>query len=270
MKAHAPTVALVSVAAVATASVLLTASPSPAGPASQPATQSAGAAAFDPFIAYDEALREFVDDDGWIDYAGLSERRGGLDGYVQWLAGVQTDGMSDDERLALLINAYNAFTLQLIVDHFDGGALESIMDLHDGKPWDREDWNLAGDMISLNQLEHEIIRKEFDEPRIHWAVVCAAFSCPPLRNEAYTGERLEAQLAEQEAYVLNLAHPRFAQVRDRQLLVTRLFEWYSGDFGAWEDYVMRRIDLAGETVLSSQIGFLDYDWRLNDVSNRPG
>ncbi|MEO1237122.1 MAG: DUF547 domain-containing protein, partial [Planctomycetota bacterium] len=167
-----------------------------------------------------------------------------------------------------LINAYNAFTLKLILNHHEGSTPpNSITDLHGGKPWDQAEWTLDGQKVSLNQIEHEMIRKEFpQEPRIHWAVVCAAFSCPPLRAEAYTPESLEEQLVDQERRVLLAGDPRFIRTDgDRVTQLTKLFEWYGGDFGSpWQPYVQQA---TGHAV--DHRGFIDYDWKLNSQPNRP-
>lgn len=218
---------------------------------------------------YDRMLAERVDDRGWVDYAGLSRDREALDFFVETIADwTRLDQVEPHARLAGLINAYNAFTLQLILDHYDAGKLESITDLHGGKPWDQKVWNLGGEMVSLNQIEHEMIRPVFDEPRIHWALVCAAYSCPPLRAEGYTAERLEEQLADQESRVLMANDPRFIRVDPHDntvTAVTSLFEWYGEDFGEdWKTYVR---DVTGFHVKMPR--FIEYDWTLNAQANRP-
>ncbi|MBB6431667.1 DUF547 domain-containing protein [Algisphaera agarilytica] len=219
------------------------------------------------FDGYDALLKAHVDDAGFVDYDALHAEPEALRRYVDSLADPEALPLLDqpEARLATLINAYNAFTLQLILDNYNGDeAPQSITDLHGGKPWDQEIWNLAGRTLSLNQLEHEIIRKQFDEPRIHWAVVCAAYSCPPLRAEAYTADRLEEQLAEQEAYVLNFNHPRYAVKQQSGLAVTKLFEWYGQDFGPdWKAYATERLGVP----LTDQIQFVSYDWKLNSKAN---
>ncbi len=215
-----------------------------------------------------------MDDDGWVEYDALADpseghtSRKALIQYLVYLKELDLAALEGSEKLATLINAYNAFTLEMIVQSYDGGKLQSVREIADGNPWDNMRWILGGKTISLNQIEHEMIRKEFpDEPRIHWALVCAAYSCPPLRNEAYTADRLDEQLAEQEEYVLNLDHPRYVQRRNGELSVTPLFDWYGKDFngGNWKAYVLKRID-ATENEFGA---FLDYDWRLNSQANRP-
>lgn len=230
------------------------------------AAEGGAAAAVD---GWDALLAKHVEPGGWVDYAGVATDADTLDAYLSYLAAIDAEafaGRPASHRLATLINAYNAFTLRLILDHWDGGELGSIMDIPPDKRWEHQRWRVAGRSVSLNQLEHAWIRVDFDEPRIHWALVCAAYSCPPLRREAYTGDRLDAQLADQEAYVLNLDHPRFAELDGGTLRVTRLFEWYGQDFGDWRDYLRERLPAARQ---ASSIGFLDYDWSLNDVRNRP-
>lgn len=224
------------------------------------------------FAGYDQLLRDHVGPLGFIDYDALAADPAALAAYVESLADpavlppVEAADMQD-ARLATLINAYNAFTLQLILDEYDAGQLKSITDLHGGKPWDQKLWNLAGNTISLNQLEHEMIRVEFpQEPRIHWAVVCAAYSCPPLRAEAYTAAQLEEQLADQERRVLLSDDPRFIEQDGQTLRVTKLFEWYGSDFGVWRDYLAQRLPSAKN---AADIQFVTYNWALNSRANRP-
>ena len=202
-----------------------------------------------------------------MDYATLAKDHTALDTYTDSLGDADLEAMDRDQRLATLLNAYNAFSLHLILENFNGGKLESIMDLHGGKPFDQEIFNLGGKTVSLNQIENELIRPNFDEPRIHWALVCAAYSCPPLRNEAYTADKLDEQLAEQEKYVLNLDHPRYVQRKNGELYVTPLFDWYGDDFngGNWRAYVLNRLD----NTENEFGGFLDYNWKLNSQANKP-
>ena len=133
---------------------------------------------------------------GTVDYAGLGAERAVLDRYLAALSGVTADEFSlfsADERLAFLINAYNAFTVQLVLDH---QPLDSIKDVGGWfrSPWKRRFFELLGEVRHLDDVEHGMIREWFDEPRIHFAVNCAARSCPPLQEEAFVASRLEAQL----------------------------------------------------------------------------
>ena len=220
--------------------------------------------------AWDDLVKEHVRDGGWVDYAGFAKDAGQLDAYLEKLGSLSAaefEALSSNAQLATLINAYNAFTVRLILDYRDGGEFESIMDIPEAKRWEHEQWKIAGRTVSLNQIEHEWIRVDYDEPRIHWALVCAAYSCPPLRPEAFTGDQLDKQLAEQENYILNLEHPRFVKRDGDRLLVTSLFQWYGQDWDDWKRYVFANLPLDRSKI--DEIDFLDYDWKLNDLRNRP-
>ncbi|MEM1213611.1 MAG: DUF547 domain-containing protein [Planctomycetota bacterium] len=255
-----------------TAAITLPTLPACADPEPPLAEQAAAQPVLHPALAgYDALLRAHVDPHGYVDYAALAQDTAALDAYIAYLeqetqTWPQAIKVNPDYKLATLINAYNAFTLRLILDHYDNGQLQSIMDIAAGKPWDLRRWNLLGQTITLNQLEHEIIRKQFNEPRIHWAVNCAALSCPPLRNNAYLADQLDQQLAEQEAYVFNFAHPRFAQRSPNGgAAVTKLLDWYASDWPDAQAHARTQLNLAA----NAPITFLDYDWKLNNAANRP-
>ena len=220
---------------------------------------------------FDALLRPLVDPDGYVDYATLAKDTGQLDRYISSLAEVSFDQLGRDDKLALLINAYNAFTLRLILDHM---PLESINDILDAERWNAVRWNLGGRTLSLNQIEHEEIRPKFMEPRIHFALVCAAIGCPKLRNEAYTGERLEQQLEDQTRYAHThdrwfRFHPDAGVVR-----LTMLYNplWYGGDFTQLPDvdtvldFAARYVPELKQALQSGdapKVEYLDYDWKLN-------
>ncbi|MDX1643875.1 MAG: DUF547 domain-containing protein, partial [Thermoanaerobaculia bacterium] len=206
-----------------------------------------GDAVFD-HSAFDRLLATHVDTAGLVDYAALAEDSSALDRYVASLAEAPFDDMGRDERLALLINAYNAFTLRLILDYY---PVDSIRSIPASERWEAERWELPTGTFSLNQIEHELIRPNFREPRIHFALVCAAIGCPILRQEAYTGAALEEQLEEQTRFT----HSRERWVRYERgaevIHLTRLYDWYGGDFeqvaGSVLAYVARyRDDLAAD------------------------
>lgn len=221
--------------------------------------------------AFDALLTRHVNDAGFVDYKGLASDAGELDRYIASLAKAPIDRMGRNQRLALLINAYNAFTLRLILDHY---PVKSIKDIPGDKRWDDRRWNIGGTVFSLNQIEHEQIRPNFKEPRIHFALVCAAIGCPPLRNEAYTADRLEDQLEAQAVYVHT--HDRWFRydAQHNKLMLTSLYNWYGGDFeqvaGSVTKYAARYSPVlqaalnAGE---SPKVEYLDYDWSLNSKEN---
>ena len=178
------------------------------------------------------------------------------------------DQLGRDDRLAFLINSYNAFTIKLLTENY---PIASIKDIPDADRWDGVRWNLAGKTVSLNQIEHKYVRPNFKEARIHFALVCGAIGCPPLRNEAYIGEKLEEQLAGQLTYALNHATWFQYDKQNNQVGLTKLFDWYGGDFkqidGTIFDFIRNHSDkLAG--VESPNVKWLDYNWNLNDSKNR--
>ncbi len=230
-----------------------------------------------------------------VDYAALVEHRQALDDVVEEFGGVSSatlESWSRPQRLAYWINAYNLFTLRAIVDHYpiEGSWLslhpsDSIRQI-DGV-WDELLWRAGGREVTLDQIEHEIVRPTFTEPRIHFAVNCASLGCPPLAAEPYLPTRLDAQL--DAAAVGYLASPHGLRVSGSTLMVTRIFDWYGEDFVEQfaDQPAARRSDkerailaviarygppAAGTLATSdaASLGYLDYDWSLNDTATAPG
>jgi hypothetical protein len=210
--------------------------------------------------------------DGLVDYAALKEDRATLDGYLDTVGAVTVavfQRWGREQQLAYLINIYNATTLRLVIDHYPVGSIKSIGSFLNG-PWDKKIVNVFGKTISLNTLEHKIIRKRYAEPRIHFSLVCAAVGCPPLRDEAYQGEQLERQLEAQT--VSFLAEPKKNRIDSdaEKLFLSPIFKWYRKDFemdsGSLKDYLNPY--LAGtdrpDGLREFDITFTDYDWSLND------
>ena len=222
----------------------------------------------------DGLLRKHVDEDGWVDYSGLHKDAGRLDQYVASLAEAPFDAMGRSERLALLINAYNAFTLRLILDYWDGAKLKSIKDIPGHKRWDDSRWRVGSFTWSLNAIEHEQVRPKFKEPRVHFALVCAAVGCPKLRNEAYLAARIDEQLEDQARYAHS--HDRWFRFEpDTQAVhLTRLYKWYGGDFeqvaGSVLEYAAQYSDELKRALAEGgrpRVRWLPYDWSLNDRAN---
>lgn len=256
-----------------------------AGIASEPA--------YDPAVI-DAIFRTYVDDQGMVDYQRLKDNRSALDSFVTSLGAFDPElfqKLPEPERIAFLVNAYNAITLQRIIDHYPfGGAaatnarfpVSSIRQI-DGV-WDRMTTRVLGRDMTLDYIEHEILRKEFREPRLHAALVCAADGCPPLRPEAYTGMRLNEQLDDQSKRFLQAPH-RFRVDHDRKIVyLSPILKWYGKDFvgvynrsdsaadvsseiGAALDYVSRYVAPADAERIKQggyRVEFLEYDWSLNE------
>lgn len=217
---------------------------------------------------------------GHVDYAALCHDDR-LTDYLTALSATIPDSLADDSsRLAFWLNAYNAFTLKAICDDYPVG---SINDLHFGglvvgtalnkTVWDRKFVVINGEKLSLNDIEHEIIRKRFGDPRIHFALVCAAKSCPPLRSEAYVAGRLDEQLAEQaRLFFRDVTKNRF-DVDAKVAHLSKILDWYGDDFGS--DRAERLMTIApylpAEVAAairrdpeSWRISHVEYDWSLNE------
>lgn len=202
-------------------------------------------------------LQKYVDSKGNVNYSGLGSEQAALGSYLETLAAhpVQSD-WPRKEKLAYWINAYNAFTLKLILDNY---PTSSITNLHGGKPWDLKWIKLGDKTYSLNNIENDIIRPQFKEPRIHFAVNCAAKSCPPLLNQAWTADNLDRHLEKQTRQFINDSH--FNQIQADRASVSKIFEWYAADFGDLTAFLNRYSNTALQEAAT--IAYLEYDWALN-------
>lgn len=230
---------------------------------------------------YAEVLQTYVSDRGLVDYEGLQANRQQLDRFNQSLARISPQtyaAWNEAEQIAFLTNAYNAFTLQSIIDRQPlDDSIRNIPGV-----WKRRKFALAGKELTLDNIEHDILRKDFNEPRIHVALVCAAISCPPLRNEPYLSEQLDAQLDDQTAKFASSPHGLDIDRQDRRVYLSSIFKWYGQDFEqtygiedkfngndkqrAVLNYFSPTLDLQEREFLEQedyQVKYLDYDWSLN-------
>jgi len=259
--------------------------------------EAARAQAFD-HATLDTVLALYVQD-GRVDYTALKFGRASLDRYLDQLAGVGADefaGWPEAERIAYLINAYNAYVLETVIDHYPiegSGFLKKLTSpsrfglpkssiRHIDGVFDRLRHDVAGTEMTLDDIEHATLRTDYDEPRIHFALVRATVSCPPLREQAYRGVRLDEQLDDQGRRFLNdPRHNRFEIERGRVHL-SKLFDWYGEDFEqfAGEPGYARDPEVSGVLSFVSRylrervaefletgeygVQFESYDWTLND------
>ncbi len=244
---------------------------------------------------YGTALIEDLDATGRVDYAALKANPGELERFLANLAALDPalyGSWDDDAKIALWINAYNALTLKAIIDHYPikASLLKSVLYPKNSirqipGVWTDLTFRVMGREVTLDRIEHEILRAEFDEPRIHMALVCAALSCPPLRWEPYTGERLDVQLEDQT--VRFIGSPEKLRIdRDKgRVELSSIFKWFGDDFvsmyGPDEGFEGR--DPALRAVLNFvaihlegsdrefvehadyRVKYVDYDWTLNET-----
>jgi hypothetical protein len=216
---------------------------------------------------WDELTKKHVTEEGYLDYKGMIKDSTKLNRYLKQLsANHPSESWSSNERKAFWINAYNAFTVKLIVDNY---PVKSIKDLGGGiyrvnTPWDIKFINIEGNEYHLNDLEHNILRKEWEDARIHAAVNCASISCPRLKAGAFTAENLDKQLDEQMRIFINDETKNV--INEKSAKLSKLFKWFTGDFKNNAPSVVAYINKYSDTKLSedADIDYLEYNWELND------
>lgn len=204
---------------------------------------------------------------GSVDYAGFKKDEVRLDDYLERLAKIDPKSLSRDEQFAYYANAYNAWTIKLILTGYPG--VESIKDLGSlfKSPWKKKFVKLDGKVITLDHIEHDILRPQFKDPRVHMAVNCASKGCPPLWSEPFTGSRLNEQLNAATRNFIN--NPGFNRLEGNTLYVSKIFKWFSEDFdddviGYVEKYAEGELKRSITTNRSNlEVEYLDYDWSLN-------
>jgi hypothetical protein len=215
---------------------------------------------------YGELLQKYVIN-GKVNYTGLKSEESSLDSYLGQLASIDPDKLSYNQRFAFYINAYNAWTLKLILTHYPG--ISSIKDIGGffSSPWKKELVRINGAKVTLDHIEHDILRPEFKDPRVHFAINCAAVSCPPLANFPFDGTQLDEQLDAQAKVFINTAKSNY--LKGDILWVSRIFKWFGEDFNdkiydfilsyAQEDFKRQLVDRKEQI----KVKYLDYDWSLN-------
>jgi hypothetical protein len=225
---------------------------------------------------FTEVLQKYVKD-GLVDYNNLKNDKEFKD-YLSQLSKTDPTEFTKDEKLSFWINAYNAFTLQIVMVNY---PINSITDLNKGGKllnnpegktvWDKKFISINDKKYSLNDIEHNILRK-LDEPRIHFALVCASISCPELRNEAYETKKIDEQLQDETKKFLNDKEKNHYDVKNKKAYISKLFDWFRVDFGDTDknilmfisDYLPKDIstDISSD-VSNWKIKYNNYNWNLN-------
>lgn len=221
---------------------------------------------------FDQVLQKYVDSQGRVNYAGLKSNPGTLESYLDLLAvNAPSDKATFQTGLAFWINAYNALTIKGVLDHYPVTSVRKIK-LFNGF-FSRIKFQVGGRSYTLDNIEHDIIRYEFGDPRIHFALVCASLGCPILENRVFVAETLEERLDKATANFINNPEKVRLNRENRVLYLSQIFEWYTEDFEDTHDnvinFVAEYLPEADATFLKAQeiqIQYLQYDWRLNAQS----
>jgi Protein of unknown function, DUF547 len=211
--------------------------------------------------------------DGTVDYSALKKHPTELNAYLDDMASisrVQFDGWTQPQQMAFLINLYNAATLKLVVDYYPVSSIKKIGGLFES-PWKLKVVRLWGEKVTLDHLEHDLLRTMYREPRLHFALVCAAKSCPPLRSEAYTGDQLSRQLEDQGKLFLAQKDKNRFEAATKTLWLSPIFKWYEADFtrgdvslATYVEPFLPGLDRGSLQDTGWKIAFTEYDWSLNE------
>jgi len=211
---------------------------------------------------FDSLLKKHVNNKGLVDYKSFKNDEKQLDTYLTYLEKTKPDATwSKDKEKAFWINAYNAYTIKLILEHY---PLKSITKISKKgkKAWDIPFAKVGGKKYTLNQIEHGILRKKFNDPRIHVGINCASGSCPKLANFAFTEKNVNKELEELMHQFIN--DPSRNQVSEKKLKLSKIFDWFKGDFtkkGSLVDF----LNAYSDTKIDKRArkSFLKYNWSLN-------
>ncbi|NEP38786.1 MAG: DUF547 domain-containing protein [Okeania sp. SIO2G4] len=230
---------------------------------------------------YNSILKEYVNAEGLVDYERLKENRQKLDEFNAAIGAVTPStygSWTDAEKIAFLVNAYNSFTLESIIDNYPTKSIRRIPGV-----WKIRKFDVAGEKMTLDHIEHQVLRKEFNEPGIHVALVCAAISCPPLRREAFTGNQLEQQLDDQANTFLINNQGFLIDRENNAVYFSSIFKWFGEDYKktygqeptidglnetetAIVNYAHKYVNPDDKKYLKQggyQVKYSDYDWSLN-------
>jgi type IV secretory pathway TrbF-like protein len=246
-------------------------------------TTEALVASSDPlsYEGYETVLRTYVNADGLVDYPALQVNPQGLKDFVAQLRSVSPDtyaAWSENEKIAFLINVYNAITLESIINQNPlKGSIKDIFGV-----WNFNKHTVMERSLTLDNIEHDILRKDFQEPRIHAALVCAAISCPPLRQEPYTGENLDEQLDDQVRKWLSSPNGLQIDRTQNRVAISSIFDWFGKDWqtkyaiegtftGSAKErsalnFISNYVNPEDKEYLEQgnyKLNYLNYDWSLN-------
>jgi hypothetical protein len=218
---------------------------------------------------FDRVLQTYVDSRGRVNYAALKQNPQDLEAYLDQLATASLENLTPDAQLAFWINAYNALTIKGVLDHYPTRSVHKIKPLRGF--FYRLKFQVGGKNYTLNEIEHDIIREEFAEPRIHFVLVCASGGCPSLENRAFFPETLKERLDDATfKFIINPEKVRLDRANG-VLYLSKIFDWYKADFEDTHptmlEFILDYLPHADADFIKREgvtVRYLDYDWTLND------
>lgn len=230
------------------------------------------------YTAYAGLLDKYVEN-GRVNYTELKRNSSILDSLVTSLEGSDLNGLNEKQKIAFYINAYNLITIKSIVDAYPVNSIKNI-----NGAWDKKKWNVADNKLTLNDIEHEILRKEFSEPKIHFAIVCASIGCPPLLSKPFLADSLEKQLEMVSNNFVSDENYNILDIEFKSAKLSSIFDWFGEDFvdqyydSSNFNHLSKKENASLNFIISQfppdeqeklkqlefKINYLDYDWSLND------
>jgi len=207
---------------------------------------------------WNSILKSNVSSSGKVNYPNMKSNLNEIEAYITTLESLSDQSTwSKNEKLAYWINIYNVATVKLIIENY---PITSITTINNGKPWDKKVVSISGKPYTLNRIENDIIRPRFNEPRIHFAINCAAISCPKIMNSAFTADKLNDQLTTQTTAFINGSKN---SISSNTVEISKLFEWYAADFGV---SIIDYLNKYTPTKINSTatITYKEYNWDLNE------
>jgi len=206
----------------------------------------------------DKALKANVSSEGVVNYSGLKSDANFVKAKDLYSNMLPQSTWTKNEKMSFWINVYNVFTIQLILDNYPVASINDIKE-----PWDKKFISLNGEMYSLNQIEHEILRPQFNDPRVHFAVNCASLSCPKLHFKAFRAETLDSDLNKLTRGFLN--DPERNELGSNEVKVSKIFSWFQEDFTKGQS-LLQFINKYSDQKISenAKVSYLEYNWNLND------
>jgi len=220
---------------------------------------------------FDQILKTYVDSEGRVDYNGIAADNTFRE-YMRSLENAKADSLSQNGQLAFWINAYNAVTIDKVIKWKPKKSVREtfVPGVWTGtKFFTSRQHTVAGQRLSQDDIEHEILRKKFKDPRIHFAIICASSGCPPLPKVAYTAENVQSRLEKETLNYLNSKRGLQIDYVENTLMLSKLFDWFAGDFesksGSVTNFIKPYLDEKAMAFLDRmpKMSYIEYDWALN-------